>query len=777
MISTKHVCPFPQKKWVALLSLATLSMAGAGAAFADTVDLGTVGGSAGAATTTSVKAERGTAASVAPTQASLSATEPQSIISRAFIEDSTPPTGNFNTILAIAPSVAATPSTNGPGLADQKMSLRGFGDGEYNVTFDGIPFGDSNGPTHHSTSYFPASVIGGMVVERGPGNASNIGYSTYGGSINMFSKAPAQEKGGSVYGSIGTWGTKLEGVSYESGRMAGSDATLQINAQHMGTDGYLSYSSMLNNNVTLKYQIPVGDATLVTYFASLNDVNSHVTDNASGPTKAQTDALGKTYVMNNNPKSQGYAGYNTASKQTDMEYIRVQSSLGGGWEIDNNAYTYAYKNNTLAGQDPSQYNGTTGADTSLKISVKTSTGTTKMPLPNGDVPGYFKLNEYRVWGDVLKSTKKLDSGLLRAGAWFEASNTERHNFEGDLTTGTIFTLPATMLACNGLTTACPAGVVTTSNFATQNSRWNQLQPFVEYEWAAAPGMTVTPGFKAMYYHFTLNSAMNQKALVPQSYQYTYHAALPFLTLNKKFDEQNAVYAQAAQGMQVPFLGVGSTTATPPVPQTTTNYQVGGVHKSDSLTVDADVYYITVNNLQLNTGSNANPNYINAGGAVYKGAEAEATYMVGGGLAVHGNIGLNSANYTAANAAYNLAHPAPAPQLSTGEVPGAPRVTTAVGILYNQGPWNASLIAKRVGQQYNSKLGGQLPAVDNTDLNVSYTFKNPDFNGLKAVKLQFSVFNLTNSQQLVGVTSTLSDSANQSQWQAPRSFMLSAKADF
>jgi iron complex outermembrane receptor protein len=71
----------------------------------------------------------------------------------------------------------------------------------------------------------------------------------------------------------------------------------------------------------------------------------------------------------------------------------------------------------------------------------------------------------------------------------------------------------------------------------------------------------------------------------------------------------------------------------------------------------------------------------------------------------------------------------------------------------------------------------MPAVDNTDLNVSYTFKNPGFNGLKAVKLQFSVFNLTNSQQLVGVTSTASDLANQSQWQAPRSYMLSAKADF
>ena len=752
----KHVCPLPQKKWIAMLSLATLSMAGASIALADTVDLGTVGGSGGAASTTSITAERGTAASVAPTQANLSATQPQSIISRAFIEDSTPPTGNFNTILAIAPSIAVMPSTNGPGLADQKMSLRGFQDGEYNVTFDGIPFGDSNGPTHHSTSYFPASVIGGMVVERGPGNASNIGYSTYGGSINMFSKAPAQAQGTSVYGSFGTWGTKLEGVSYESGRMAGSDATLQLNVQHMGTAGYLSDSGMQDNNVTVKYQRPLGESTLLTLFASLNDVNSHVTDNASGVTGLQlSQGLGKTYVMNSNPMSQGYSGYNTASKQTDMEYVRVQSSLGGGWEIDNNAYTYAYKNNTLAGQDPTQYNGTTGADTSLKI--KTITGS--LTLPNGDVPGYFKLNEYRVWGDVFKATKPLDSGLLRAGIWYEASNTERHNQEGDLTTGAM--LP-------GASAAYPTGVVTSSNFATQNSRWDQFQPFVEYEWAAAPGTTVTPGFKAMYYHFALNSIMNQKALVPQSYDYTYHAALPFLTVNKKWDEQNSVYAQMARGLQVPFLGVGSTTAAPPAPQTTTNYQVGAVHKSDRLTVDADVYYITMNNMQLNTGTNANPNYTNAGGAVYKGAEAEATYMLGYGLAAYGNLGLNSANFNSGNAAVGQ---------PTGEVPNAPRVTASVGALYNQGPWSVSLMYKHVGQQYNAKLGGQLDAIDNTDLNVSYTFKDLGISGLKALKLQFSAFNLANSQQIVGVTGPLTSLSTQYQWQAPRSFMLSAKADF
>lgn len=112
------------------------------------------------------------------------------------------------------------------------------------------------------------------------------------------------------------------------------------------------------------------------------------------------------------------------------------------------------------------------------------------------------------------------------------------------------------------------------------------------------------------------------------------------------------------------------------------------------------------------------------------------------------------------------------------MPNAPNVTTALGALYNIGPWNASLIFKRIGEQYNAKLGGKLNHIDNTDLNVAYTFKNVGaLMGAKALKLQFSVFNLTNKQNLVAVSGPLSSASTQYQWQAPRSYMLSARADF
>jgi len=754
-------CPLPRKAWITLLTLAAASIGAQAQSQAQTptqgqtVDLGTVGGSSGsgAATNVSISAQSGTAAAVAPSQANLSATEPQSFISRAFIENATPPTGNFNTILGIAPSIASVPATNGPGLSDQKMTLRGFQDGEYNVTFDGIPFGDSNGPTHHSTAYFPASVIGGMLIERGPGNASNIGYSTYGGSVNLFSKTPSEQQLTRVYGTFGRWNTQLEGLSYETGRLK-NDSTLQLNLQHMSSSGYLSESGQVNKNATLKYQLPLGDSFLLTLYTSVSDVKTYTPDNASGATAAQVAALGQNFSLSNNPASQSYKNFNFQSKQTDMEYIRAQGTLFGGWEVDNNLYTYSYINNTTAGQDPSQYNGT--ADASFTFNDLKGKPHT---LAGGDIPGYFKLNEYRVWGDVFKTTHKFDAGLLRLGFWYEGSSTERHNLEADLTTHTV--LP-------GATAAYPAGVVTKSNFDRQDSRWNQVQPFAEFEWAVTPGLTVTPGFKTMYYHMGLRSDMNQKALVPQDYQYTYHAHLPYLTVNERLGTTDSVYAQYARGIQVPFLGVGSATATPPAAQETTNYQLGWVHKETGWTAAADVYYIDMNNMQLNTGTNANPNYINAGGARYKGIELEGTYVLGYGLSTYVNYTINSAYYLSGNAASGQ---------PTGEVPNAPNMTSAFGLLYNEGGWNGSVIFKRIGQQLNTKLGGQLPRMDNVDLNVAYTFDHLGVNWAKAVRVQLSVFNVTNKQALVATTGPLTTASSQFQWQAPRSAMVSGRLDF
>ena len=95
-------------------------------------------------------AEPGTAPALAPAQANLQAVQPGSTISNKVIQDISPPTADYNESLKFAPNVV-TSNPNGA-LGDNKASWRGFVDGQYNITFDGVPFGDANDPTHHSNA-------------------------------------------------------------------------------------------------------------------------------------------------------------------------------------------------------------------------------------------------------------------------------------------------------------------------------------------------------------------------------------------------------------------------------------------------------------------------------------------------------------------------------------------------------------------------------------------------------------------------------------------------
>jgi iron complex outermembrane recepter protein len=71
---------------------------------------------------------------VAPSQGSLIATQPQSIVGRDFIQANDAPTANYTDIIKLTPSVW-TVDPNGPGLMENLgTSIRGFQDGQFNVT-------------------------------------------------------------------------------------------------------------------------------------------------------------------------------------------------------------------------------------------------------------------------------------------------------------------------------------------------------------------------------------------------------------------------------------------------------------------------------------------------------------------------------------------------------------------------------------------------------------------------------------------------------------------
>src|SRR6185436_10384110 len=104
--------------------------------------------------TVTVSAALPAAAAAAPSQASLTARSAQSLISNEYIRNYTSPISDYSQVLQMAPGTFSV-SANGPGLSDTKTFFRGFKDGYYSMTFDGVPFNDTNDPTHHSWVFFP----------------------------------------------------------------------------------------------------------------------------------------------------------------------------------------------------------------------------------------------------------------------------------------------------------------------------------------------------------------------------------------------------------------------------------------------------------------------------------------------------------------------------------------------------------------------------------------------------------------------------------------------
>ena len=694
------------------------------------------------------KEGKDTASGVAPTQSSLDATQPRSIITREFIENAVAPTAEYSRVVNIAPSVSGD-SANGPGLPETKTTLRGFSDDQYNITFDGIPWGDTNNPAHHSTSFFPASVIGGAVVDRGPGTASNLGYATFGGSIHLFSKKPLDAPLASAFGSVGRWNTSLVGAAYESGRLADwDDAAAQLNYQHLQSDGYLTFNDIRSDNVALKVTRPVGGTSTLTAFSSVNRIKYTQPDNNKGPTLAQVAQFGRNFSLNEDPASFNYRGFNHTGKDTDFEYVRLESRWDGGWSTDGRLYTYYYNNQTISSTDP------TGL---------TNPGTVVGGPGNKDIPGIDKQNKYRAYGAIVSAARQFEPGLLRVGAWYEYSDTDRHQYDIDLTLGNVRDPRETK----------PTPLRLPSVLFDQQSNIRTVQPFAEFEWELTPTTLVTPGVKYVSITRSVDAIVNQTTRLAQDTSVDFRTTLPFLTVNQRLGSDLAAYAQYAKGFQIPDLKsfyIADPSRNSSEPQLSTNYQVGIVGKSRDWVWDADLYLIDFKNKYVSNGQGGtNAAFVNLGGARYKGAEAQVTYLIQGGLALYANGSINRA---VAN--------------DTGKtISSSPNMTAAAGIIYMGDPWGGSLIFKRTGSAYQQDFDPANPAnydyykigsYDNVDLGVSYAFRRP-FGGVRLAKLQFNVFNLVDQQHVVAISPGKVHAGDQYIYQAPRSYQISARVEF
>ncbi len=620
-----------------------------------------------------VSEPRTSAIAAAPTDSSLEALQPQSIINLDYIANNTAATSDYATIANIAPSVANV-ETNGPGLSEAKhTTIRGIDDGGYNVTFDGIPFGDYNTFTHHTTSYFPAKLLGQVVVDRGPGTASTIGNATFGGTMGLYSKDPRTSAGFIPTLSFGSWDTRLEHFEVNSGVLpALNNASGIASFQHMSTDGYRTNSDMARDTYYFKYLQPVGKNTTLSFLSSLNWITF---GNPGTVTQQQMDQFGRNFGLKDNTAANHLdllnRAYNYQHKRADFEYIGLDSNLGGGWKLENKVYTYSYNN--LSHEKP-------------KVGSGAAAGT---------MLGSVKLNEYRTYGDSFVVSQESQAGIFKAGIWVDRTRNHRYTYgvNYDTTGSDTIDLSSTAL----YKAAAPGGnPLTLPGAAGYDYKYllldrdNTLQPFAEYKWKASESLSIDGGVKYMTFTRDLNATVNQtsgrQALIASR---TDSKTMPSLTGNYSINRQWSAYAEVAEGFQAPSEGNSFYVADSNLssinisPEISTNYQVGTVFKTNKFNADVDAYYVNFKNYAYNgpTDASGDPLYYGiAKGAYYSGFEGEATYAVGGGLSVYANGSVNDATFKG----------------SKLDVPQVAKNTAALGFAYNQGGFFSSLTEKYIG---------------------------------------------------------------------------------
>ena len=655
------------------------------------------------------------AAQLSPIQTPLNAQSARSEFGPEFIQQFTSPVSDYGTVLQMAPG-AFSISPNGIGLGQDKTYFRGFADGNYDITWDGIPFNDTNGPTHHSWAFFPSQWLGGIDFDRSPGSASTVGPTPFGGSINLLSReVPAQQ---SVRSSVayGSFNTLLVDGQYDSGHLFGNEkAGLSLDVQRLTSDGFQTFNYQQRIAGDIKAQYKFSDKLVLTAYSGWVMLDNN-TPNTTTPTRTQVSTLGYNFLLSNDPTSPYFFGYNGYHLPTNFEYLGLVSDLGHGWKIDTKPYTYSYKNHQWYTNPPlTTFNSTYCATPVSGI----------LPCASDQLNGYHK------YGEVSSISQTSRYGVFRAGLWYEFASTNRYLYPTNPYTRSFGGLPSYR------------------EYFTTNS----YQPFAEYSYQAIPKLTITGGFKYAYYNQnftqypdngkTIGTPLNGAPAV-----YTdahYDSPLPDASINYRIQPNWSAYVQFAQGSVIPPSSVfdvkTQSVETLPKPARTTAYQAGTVVKLSRVMFDADFFRIKFQNAYSSYTSNGQTIYYLNPDSVTIGTEMETNVSITRGLSAYANGTVGQAQYTGTGVPSGL------------WAANTPAYTQGSGLTYQQRNLDLGIFQKCVGPMWsdNKTFHDQVPIQPFNSVNVfmNYTVRNNTWFDQTKVALSFN--NLLNEQDVIGVS--------------------------
>jgi iron complex outermembrane receptor protein len=716
--------------------------------------------------TVEAEADNSIASELAPVKSPLDAGSARTEITSNFVAEYTSPVTDFADIIQAAPGTVSF-TTNGIGNGQAKIYFRGFVDDDYSMTWDGVPFNDSNDPSHHSWAYVPAAAIGHVDFDRSPGTASDIGTSNFGGTIHFFSPVLSNEahvRGEVTYGS---WNTYQVLGDINSGSFLHGKAHFWLNSDYQSSDGYQTFSPKQDVAATAKFDYKFSDRTYLSVIAT--DIILDAFNN-NDPTRRQLLHHGDNYLYDNtalNPNGTNdpqYWRFSVYHVPSFFDIITFNHDFGKGWKLDTKTYAYGYSNHQ-------HYQNKTDQDLitdSVLTTTKTETvgGTDQPGWVVGTTPtGVDKENQYARGGEIAALSYATRWGVFRTGSWYEYTNTLRYQ---------IYTDPLTWVDSPYLN-----DIKFHEHFLT-----TAVQPYVEFQYVAIPDLTVTAGVKDAFFRMNLTqyadghtigqlscptaaATLAASCTATAQHSQNYNSILPSVEVNYRLNNSASIYGQYGRGSIAPFSAVfdttGAETAVTPPPTIASTYQGGTVVKLNRVAFDADVYHIHYMNTYSTytvptscgcadagfTYNYANPN------SDTNGFEAE------GNVAVTHSLSFN-ANGTLGVAKYETFAGAPAVTDSNGVVitpalaatPEAwvaltPHDTESVGMTYQQRGLDFGIFGKRVGSRWaDISSFHQTVPLDPFWMNnlfVNYNIRRSVFEGSK---IKLSINNLFDDHSIV-----------------------------
>ncbi len=686
------------------------------------------------------------ATQLAPVKALLDMASPRSEITSQYIRQFTSPVTDFADILQAAPGVVSY-STNGIGNGQAKNWFRGFADGSFTMTWDGVPFQDSNDPTHHSWAYVPAPAISYVDFDRSPGTASDVGPTNFAGSVHMFSPKMGNAmaiKGSESYGSFNT--NEYLG-EFNSGSFWRSKANLWFEGHHMTSDGYQTGNNQQRTAGTVKFNYKFSDRTNLTLVGTLVMVDSNTPN--SDATRQQIADHGLNYLLDSNPTNPDgttnamYYKYYFYHVPTNFEVITFTKELGHNWKLETKPYTYSYSNHQ-------HYINSQNQDLLAPTPIKTTLAYNS---------AINKLNQYNRGGDVTTVSAASRYGVFRAGAWYEYTSTHRYQVGSDPRIWVDSTLLKDLKFHEYFKT-------------------NSTQPFVEYQLVAIPKLTITAGVKSAAYTMSLNQLADGKTVgnlgctsttitgcagISTQHSVFYNNILPSVEVNYRLLPQWSAYGQYGKGSVIPpsnvFDVTGAQVGTTPNPTVASTYQGGTVLQFDRISLDADFYHIHYDNAYASYKV-TDPTSTDFGNSYYystppsntTGVEAEGNLFLVRGLSLVMNGTLGRDQYEA-SAGQKLSNGTVVPATGALWVAGAASSTASGGVTYQNRSFDAGFFNKRIGPRYidNGAVhqATQLSPFWMNNLFFNYTVRKGSLFDQSKIKL--SINNLFDNHDVVGLS--------------------------